>query len=83
MIVNNLPEFTQHLVTLTDGNDAVFWLTWKSLVHSTMVLAQSYDIFENVQKAWSNFLSTGQAAAFVINWSSGSFCDWDYIWLVC
>ncbi|OCR01369.1 hypothetical protein BCD67_23225 [Oscillatoriales cyanobacterium USR001] len=73
MIVNNLPEFTHHLVSLTDGNDALFWLTWKSLVHSTTVLAQTYDILDNVQKAWNDFWSSGQGAAFVVGVMFGWF----------
>jgi len=73
MIVHTVSEFTHHFVSLTDGNHGLFLLTGKSLVSGTMVLAQSYDIFENVQKAWSNFLSTGQAAAFVIGIIFGWF----------
>jgi hypothetical protein len=73
MIVHTAPEFTNYLVSMTDGNHHLFWSTGKSLVKGTMVLAQSYDIFVNMQKAWSNFLSTGQAAAFVIGIMFGWF----------
>ncbi len=73
MIANNLPEFTHYLVGMTDGNHHLFWSAGKSVVKGTMVLAQTYDIFTNVQKAWSNFLSTGQAAAFVIGIMFGWF----------
>jgi hypothetical protein len=73
MIIHTLSEFTNYLVSMTDGNHGLFLLTGKSLVNGTMVLAQSYDIFTNMQKAWSNFLSTGQAAAFVIGIMFGWF----------
>ncbi|HLO49733.1 MAG TPA: hypothetical protein VK211_15060 [Kamptonema sp.] len=72
MIVNTLPEIASHLVNLTDGNDPLILLVGNSLFDGTVVLGQTYDIFANMQKAWSNFLSTGQAAAFVI----GIFVGW-------
>ncbi|MDF0552370.1 hypothetical protein [Kamptonema sp. UHCC 0994] len=72
MIVNTVPEIANHLVSLTDGNDSLLLLLWNSLFDGTVVLGQTYDIFANMQKAWSNFLSTGQAAAFVI----GIFVGW-------
>ena len=73
MIVNTMPELANHLVNLTDGNDALFLLAWKSFFNGTVVLGQTYDILANMQKAWSNFLSTGQAAAFVIGIMVGWF----------
>jgi hypothetical protein len=37
-----------------------------------VLLGQSYDIFADVQKAWNNFVSTGQIGAFFI----GIFVGW-------
>lgn len=52
---------------LTSPND------WSELLNSTVVLGQTYDIFTNIQKSWNNFLSTGQAGAFVIGMIIGWF----------
>lgn len=72
MILNTVPEITNHFFSLSDGNDSLLLLLGNSLFDGTVLLGQTYDIFADIQKAWSNFLSTGQAAAFVI----GIFVGW-------
>lgn len=72
MIVNLMPEITAGLTSSINGNDATHLLVLKSHLSSTVVLGQSYDIFANFQKAWNNFVSTGQIGAFFI----GIFIGW-------
>ena len=72
MIVNLMPEITAGLTSSINWNDAVHVLVLKSHLSSTVVLAQSYDIFTNFQKAWNHFVSTGQIGAFFI----GIFVGW-------
>lgn len=72
MIVNLIPEITAGSIALIHGNDAVHLLVWKSHLSSTVFLGQSYDILTNFQKAWNNFVSTGQIGAFFI----GIFIGW-------
>ena len=64
MIVNLMPEITAGLTSSINWNDVTHLLVLKSHLSSTVVLAQSYDIFTNFQKAWNNFVSTGQIGAF-------------------
>ena len=72
MIVNLMPEITAGLTNSINWNDAAHLLVLKSHLSSTVVLGQSYEIFTNFQKAWNNFVSTGQIAAFII----GIFVGW-------
>ncbi|MEG4230985.1 hypothetical protein QUA40_02540 [Microcoleus sp. Pol11C3] len=72
MIVNLMPEITAGLTSSINWNDVAPVLVLKSHFSSTVVLAQSYDIFTNFQKAWNNFVSTGQIGAFFI----GIFVGW-------
>ena len=72
MIVNLMPEITAGLTSSINWNDAAHLLVLKSHLSSTVLLGQSYDIFGDVQKAWNNFVSTGQIAAFII----GIFVGW-------
>jgi hypothetical protein len=72
MIVNLIPEFTAGLTSSINWNDAAPLLVLKSHLSSTVLLGQSYDIFADVQKAWNNFVSTGQIGAFFI----GIFVGW-------
>ena len=74
MIVNLMPEITAGLTNSINWNEAAHVLVWKSHL-STVILAQSsdsYEIFTNIQKAWNNFVSTGQIGAFFI----GIFVGW-------
>ena len=72
MIVNLMPEITAGLINSINWQDAAHVLVLKSHLSSTVVLAQSYDIFTNFQKAWNHFVSTGQIGAFFI----GIFVGW-------
>ncbi len=72
MIVNLMPEITAGLTSSMNWNDAANLLALKSHLSSTVLLGQSYDIFANFQKAWNNFVSTGQIGAFFI----GVFVGW-------
>ncbi len=72
MIVSLMPEITAGLINSINWNEAAHLLVWKSHLSSTVLLGQSYDIFANVQKAWNNFVSTGQIGAFII----GIFVGW-------
>ena len=72
MIVSLMPEITAGLTNSINWNDAAHLLVWKSHLSSTVLLGQSYDIFADVQKAWNNFVSTGQIGAFFI----GIFVGW-------
>lgn len=71
MIVNLIAEITAGPIGLIHGNDFLHVLLLKSHF-SSIVLGQSYDIFTNFQKAWNNFVSTGQIGAFFI----GMFIGW-------
>lgn len=71
MIVNLMPEITAGLTSSITWNDAANVLVLKSW-SSTVLLGQSYDIFADIQKAWNNFVSTGQIGAFII----GIFVGW-------
>lgn len=72
MIVNLMPEITAGLTNSINWNDVAHLLVLKSHLSSTVLLGQSYDIFADVQKAWNNFVSTGQIGAFFI----GIFIGW-------
>jgi len=72
MIVNLMPEITAGLTNSINWNEAAHVLVLKSHLSSTVLLGQSYDIFADVQKAWNNFVSTGQIGAFFI----GIFVGW-------
>jgi hypothetical protein len=72
MLVNLMPEITAGLTGSIDWNDLTHLFVFKSHLSSTFVLGQSYDIFTNFQKAWNNFVSTGQIGAFFI----GMFIGW-------
>jgi hypothetical protein len=72
MIVNLMPEITAGLTSSINWNDGAHLLVLNSHLSSTVVLGQSYDIFADVQKAWNNFVSTGQIGAFFI----GIFIGW-------
>ena len=72
MIVNLMPEITAGLTSSINWNDAAHLLVVKSHLSSTVLLGQSYDIFADIQKAWNNFVSTGQIGAFII----GIFVGW-------
>ena len=72
MIVSLMPEITAGLTNSINWNDAVHLLVLKSHLSSTVLLGQSYDIFADIQKAWNNFVSTGQIGAFFI----GIFVGW-------
>ena len=72
MIVNLMPEITAGLTNSINWNEAAHVLVLKSHLSSTVLLGQSYDIFADVQKAWNNFVSTGQIGAFFI----GIFIGW-------
>jgi len=72
MIVNLMPEITAGLTISINWNEVAHVLFLKSHLSSTVLLGQSYDIFADVQKAWNNFVSTGQIGAFFI----GIFIGW-------
>ncbi|MEG4505071.1 hypothetical protein QUA81_25035 [Microcoleus sp. F6_B4] len=72
MIVNLMPEITAGLTSSMNWNDVAHVLVLKSHLSSTVILGQSYEIFTNFQKAWNNFVSTGQIGAFII----GIFVGW-------
>jgi hypothetical protein len=72
MIVNLMPEITAGLTNSINWNEAAHVLVLKSHLSSTVLLGQSYDVFADVQKAWNNFVSTGQIGAFFI----GIFVGW-------
>ena len=72
MIVNLMPEISAGLTSSINWNDVAHLLVLKSHLSSTVLLGQSYDIFADVQKAWNNFVSTGQIGAFFI----GIFIGW-------
>ena len=72
MIVNLIPEIIAGFTCSIHWHDAVNLLVVKSHVSSTVILGQSYEIFTNFQKAWSNFVTTGQIGAFFI----GIFVGW-------
>ncbi len=72
MIVNLMIETTVGLTSSINWNDAVHLLILKSHLSLTPILAQSYEIFTNFQKAWNHFVSSGQIAAFGI----GLFVGW-------
>lgn len=72
MIVNLIAEITPGTIASIHGNNLVDLLVLKSYLSSTLVLAQDYAIFTNFQKAWNNFVSTGQIGAFFI----GMFIGW-------
>lgn len=72
MIVNLMPEITAGLTNSINWNDAAHLLVLKYHLSSTVLLGQSYDIFADIQKAWNNFVSTGQIGAFII----GIFVGW-------
>lgn len=71
MIVNLMPEIMAGLTGSIHWHDAADLLVFKSNL-STVLLGQSYEIFTNFQKAWNNFVSTGQIGAFFI----GIFVGW-------
>jgi hypothetical protein len=71
MIVNLMPEITAGLMGAIDWDSAAHLLVMKSHL-SSPILAQDYAIFTNFQKAWNNFVSTGQIGAFFI----GMFIGW-------
>lgn len=70
MIVNLIPEITGFAQSV-DWDNAAHLLAVKSHL-SAPILAQDYSIFTNIQKAWNNFVSTGQIGAFFI----GIFIGW-------
>ena len=70
MIVNLMPEITG-LAQSIDGDSAAHLLVVKDHL-SSPILAQDYSLFTNFQKAWNNFVSTGQIGAFFI----GIFIGW-------
>jgi hypothetical protein len=70
MMVNLMPEITGFAQSI-DWNSAVHLFAVKSHL-SSPILAQDYSIFTNIQKAWNNFVSTGQIGAFFI----GIFIGW-------
>lgn len=72
MIVNLMPEITAGLTSSITWNDVAHLIVLKSHLSSTVILGQSYEIFNNFQKAWKNFVSTGQIGAFFI----GIFVGW-------
>ncbi|MEG4091334.1 hypothetical protein [Microcoleus sp. Pol12B4] len=72
MIINLMSEITAGLTSSINWNDVAHVLVLKSHLSSTVVLAQSYEVFTNFQKAWNNFVSTGQIGAFII----GIFVGW-------
>ncbi|MEG4214781.1 hypothetical protein QUA27_06220 [Microcoleus sp. Pol14C6] len=72
MIVNLMPEITAGLTSSINWNDVAHLVVLKSHLSSTVILGQSYEIFTNFQKAWNNFVSTGQIGAFFI----GIFVGW-------
>ncbi|CAA9423048.1 hypothetical protein AVDCRST_MAG84-7296 [uncultured Microcoleus sp.] len=72
MIVNLMPEITAGLIDSINWHDAAHVLVLKSHLSATVILGQSYDIFTNFQKAWKNFVVTGQIGAFFI----GIFVGW-------
>ena len=72
MIVSLMPEITAGLTSSINWNDVAHLLVLKSHLSSTVLLGQTYDIFADVQKAWNNFVSTGQIGAFFI----GIFIGW-------
>lgn len=72
MIVNLIPEIIAGLSCSIHWHDAVHLLVVKSHLSSPVILGQSYEIFTNFQKAWNNFVSTGQIGAFFI----GIFIGW-------
>ena len=71
MIVNLMPEIIAGAIGSIPWHDAVHLLVVKSHLN-TVILGQSYEIFTNFQKAWNNFVSTGQIGAFFI----GIFVGW-------
>ncbi|MBE9186808.1 hypothetical protein IQ270_19645 [Microcoleus sp. LEGE 07076] len=71
MIVNLMPEIIAGAIGSIAWHDAVHLLVVKSHLN-TVILGQSYEIFTNFQKAWNNFVSTGQIGAFFI----GIFVGW-------
>ncbi|MGL5065338.1 MAG: hypothetical protein ACRC62_35655 [Microcoleus sp.] len=71
MIVNLLPEITGFTDLI--NSDAATHLLVVKLHLSSPILAQDYSIFTNFQKAWNNFVSTGQIGAFVIGIGIGWF----------
>ncbi len=73
MIVSLMPEITAGLTNSINWNDAAHLLVLKSHLSSTVLLGQSYDIFADIQKAWKNFVSTGQIGAFIIGILVGWF----------
>jgi hypothetical protein len=73
MILNLMPEITAGLTNSINWNDAVHVLVLKSYWSSTVLLGQSYDIVVNFQKAWNNFVSTGQIGAFFVGVMVGWF----------
>ncbi|MEG4145183.1 hypothetical protein [Microcoleus sp. Pol12B5] len=72
MIVNLMPEITAGLINSINWHDAAHMVVLKSHLSSPVLLGQSYEIFTNFQKAWNNFVSTGQIGAFFI----GIFVGW-------
>lgn len=72
MIVNLIAEITPATIGSIHANNLVDLLLLKSHLGWTVVLAQDYAIFTNFQKAWNNFVSTGQIGAFFI----GMFIGW-------
>ena len=71
MIVSLISEITVGLTSSINWSDVAHLLVLKSHL-STVILGQSYEIFTNFQKAWNNFVSTGQIGAFFI----GMFVGW-------
>ena len=72
MIVNLMPGINAGLTSSINWHEASHVLVLKAHLSSTVVLGQSYDIFADFQKAWNNFVSTGQIGAFII----GIFVGW-------
>lgn len=71
MIVSLISEITVGFTSSINWSDVAHLLVLKSHL-STVILGQSYEIFTNFQKAWSNFVTTGQIGAFFI----GIFVGW-------
>lgn len=68
MVVNAIPEITAWLPSITQVHDSVSQLQWMLPINSTVV-AQTItdaDFLGNVQKAFNNFIQSGQVWALLI-----------------